>query len=102
MAYKGNFKPSNRKKYLGNINRVVFRSLWERRFMIYCDNNSQVLTKNNKGKKIIKSLFNLISKKPYKFLAKRKFTKKEKFRVIADFISGMTDRYAINLYNSAK
>ena len=32
-------------------------------------NNSQVLTKNNKGKKIIKSLFNLISKKPYKFLA---------------------------------
>ena len=65
-------------------------------------NNSQVLTKNNKGKKIIKSLFILISKKPYKFLAKRKFTKKEKFRVIADFISGMTDRYAINLYNSAK
>ena len=65
-------------------------------------NNSQVLTKNNKGKKIINSLFNLISKKPYKFLAKRKFTKKEKFRVIADFISGMTDRYAINLYNSAK
>jgi len=57
---------------------------------------------NNKGKKIIKSLFNLISKKPYKFLAKRKFTRKEKFRVIADFISGMTDRYAINLYNSAK
>ena len=43
MAYKGNFKPSNRKKYLGNINRVVFRSLWERRFMIYCDNNPQVL-----------------------------------------------------------
>ena len=42
------------------------------------------------------------TKKPYKFLAKRKFTKKEKFRVIADFISGMTDRYAINLYNKNK
>ena len=65
-------------------------------------NNSQVLNKNNQGKKIIKSLFKQISNKPYKFLGRRKFVKKEKFRVIADFISGMTDRYAINLYNSAK
>tara|TARA_Y100000996_G_scaffold330620_1_gene266826 strand:+ start:821 stop:1942 length:1122 start_codon:yes stop_codon:yes gene_type:complete len=65
-------------------------------------NNSKVLKKNNSGKKIIKSLFNLISKKPYKFLSKQKFKNQEKFRVISDFISGMTDRYAINLYNSNK
>ncbi len=64
--------------------------------------NDKVLIKNNKGKKIIKTLFKLISKKPNKFLSKRKFNKKEKFRVIADFISGMTDRYAINLYNDNK
>jgi len=64
--------------------------------------NEKVLIKNNKGKKIIKSLFKLISKKPNKFLSKYKFNKKEKFRVIADFISGMTDRYAINLYNDNK
>ena len=25
-----------------------------------------------------------------------------KFRAISDFISGMTDRYAINLYNNIK
>ena len=65
-------------------------------------NNSEVLIKNNKGKKIIKTLFKLISKKPYNYIGKRKFNKKEKFRVIADFISGMTDRYAINLYNNSK
>jgi dGTP triphosphohydrolase len=28
--------------------------------------------------------------------------RKNKTRTIADFISGMTDRYAINLYNSTK
>ena len=26
----------------------------------------------------------------------------DKFRAISDFISGMTDRYAINLYNNFK
>ena len=64
--------------------------------------NKKVLIKNNKGKKIIKTLFKLILKKPNKFLSKYKFNKKEKFRAIADFISGMTDRYAINLYNNNK
>ena len=28
--------------------------------------------------------------------------KKDKYRAISDFISGMTDRYAINLYNNIK
>ncbi|MDA9744814.1 hypothetical protein N9U84_03570 [Candidatus Pelagibacter sp.] len=27
---------------------------------------------------------------------------KDKFRSVSDFISGMTDRYAINLYNNLK
>ena len=64
-------------------------------------NNKNVIIKNNKGKKIVKKLYNLISKKPYKFLNKQRL-KENKTRAIADFISGMTDRYAINLYNSAK
>jgi dGTPase len=65
-------------------------------------NNKKVLAKNNKGKKIIKTLFKLISNNPNKFLRNYKFKKIEKFRAVADFISGMTDRYAINLYNKHK
>ncbi len=65
-------------------------------------NNKTVLLKNNKGKKIIETLFKIISKKPKKFLKTNKFNKNEKFRSIADFISGMTDRYAINLYKEYK
>jgi len=64
-------------------------------------NNKNVLTKNNNGKKIVKKLYSLISKKPNKFLAREQL-KENKTRAISDFISGMTDRYAINLYNSTK
>ena len=64
-------------------------------------NNKYVLFKNNKGKFIIKKLFKEISKKPKKYLYKEQL-KKGKYRAIADYISGMTDRYAINLYNNIK
>ena len=64
-------------------------------------NNKNVLIKNNNGKKIVKKLYSLISKKPNKFL-NRKHLREDKNRAISDFISGMTDRYAINIYNNIK
>ena len=60
-------------------------------------NNKKVLIKNNKGKKIIGDLFLLIKKNPNKFLTKDQL-RSDKYRAIADFISGMTDRFAINLH----
>ena len=64
-------------------------------------NNKNVLAKNNKGRFIIKKLFNMINQNPRKFISKDQL-KNNKFRAISDFISGMTDRYAINLYNNIK
>ncbi len=64
-------------------------------------NNKNVLAKNNKGKLIIKYLFNKIKKNPRKFISKDQLFN-DKYRAISDFISGMTDRYAINLYNNIK
>ena len=64
-------------------------------------NNKNVLGKNNKGKSIIKKLFNKINKNPKKFISTKEITK-DKYRAISDFISGMTDRYAINLFNNIK
>ena len=63
--------------------------------------NKLVLKKNQRGKIIIKKLFGMIKSNPRKFLTKDQLTK-DKFRAISDFISGMTDRYAINLYNNFK
>ena len=64
-------------------------------------NNKNVLTKNNKGKSIIKKLFGKIKQNPKKFISNEQLNY-NKFRAISDFISGMTDRYAINLYNKIK
>ena len=43
MAYKGKYQPSFPKKYKGNPSNIVYRSLWERKFMIYCDKNENIL-----------------------------------------------------------
>ena len=64
-------------------------------------NNNEVLSKNNKGKSIIKKLFNKIKLNPKKFIAQEQLTG-NKYRAISDFISGMTDRYAINLNKNSK
>lgn len=43
MAYKGKFQPSNIEKYRGDHRNVIYRSLWERKFMVYCDRNANIL-----------------------------------------------------------
>jgi len=37
MSYKGKYRPENPKKYKGDPTNIVYRSLWERKFMRYCD-----------------------------------------------------------------
>ena len=64
-------------------------------------NNKKVLKKNNKGKIIISKLFKYISRNPSKFINKD-LVKHDKYRAVSDFISGMTDRYAINIYDSIR
>tara|TARA_Y100000385_G_scaffold244757_1_gene263038 strand:+ start:133 stop:567 length:435 start_codon:yes stop_codon:yes gene_type:complete len=43
MAYKGKYTPLNKKKYVGNPNKIIYRSLWERKFMKYCDENDAII-----------------------------------------------------------
>jgi hypothetical protein len=42
MAYKGKYKPTNTTKYRGDSANIIYRSLLERRFMVYCDTNATV------------------------------------------------------------
>ena len=64
--------------------------------------NKKVLKRTEEGEKIIKMLFSRINKHPLKFIKRNTLTMHSKERSICDFIAGMTDRYAINLYNSLK
>tara|TARA_B100001121_G_scaffold307718_1_gene329818 strand:+ start:64 stop:1182 length:1119 start_codon:yes stop_codon:yes gene_type:complete len=112
----------NNSKYNLNINKIKsFKDITKTRFLIidFSDkiknseneirqflktkmyNNKNVLNKNNRGKLIIKKLFGKIKQNPIKFLSKEQLSF-DKYRAISDFISGMTDRYAINLYNNIK
>lgn len=43
MSYKGKFQPSYPKKYKGNPTNIIYRSLWERKFMVYCDLNENII-----------------------------------------------------------
>lgn len=43
MAYSGKYLPSNCKKYKGDPTKIYYRSLWELKFMKWCDGNNNIL-----------------------------------------------------------
>jgi dGTPase len=65
-------------------------------------NNKKVVVNTNKGKKVINDLFKYLLKNPKKHINNNLLKSEPKERVIADFIAGMTDRYAINLHKKIK
>ena len=65
-------------------------------------NHKKVIVNTNRGKRIIKDLFKYLLKNPKKHISNELFKNELKERVIADFIAGMTDRYAINLHKKIK
>ena len=43
MSYKGKYRPNNPLKYKGDYRNIIYRSLWELKFMKYCDSNQNIL-----------------------------------------------------------
>ena len=64
--------------------------------------HKNVIKKTDQGRKIIKNLFLLLKKKPKKYINIQKYKNSSLERIICDYIAGMTDRYAINLYKKIK
>ena len=62
--YSGIFKPFNKKKYKGNVNNIIYRSSWEKRFMIYCDKNPNVV---EWGSEEIVIWYRSIDNKPHRY-----------------------------------
>ncbi len=112
----------NTKKNLKKMKVKNLKDVYKSRYQLVCfsnkmklfDNNvknflkenmyyhKNVIHKTNLGKKIVKSLFFNIKKDPKKFIKNHNPKKINTDRLISDFIAGMTDRYAINLYNKIK
>ena len=64
--------------------------------------HKKVYTKTNYGRKIITKLFLQIKKNPKQYINVKKYDNSNIERIICDYIAGMTDRYAINLYKQIK
>ena len=43
MSYKGRFIPTKPNKYTGDVRNIIYRSLWELKFMKWCDRNVNIL-----------------------------------------------------------
>ena len=65
-------------------------------------NNKKVLINTERGKLIIKNLFQYLLKNYKKYINRELLKTEKKERLVADFIAGMTDRFAINLYKKIK
>ncbi len=61
--------------------------------------HKNVNSKTNYGRKVITKLFFQIKTNPKKYINIKKYSNSNIERIICDYIAGMTDRYAINLYN---
>jgi len=64
--------------------------------------HKKVNSKTNFGRKVITKLFVKIKSNPKRYINIKKYSNSNIERIISDYIAGMTDRYAINLYNQIK
>ena len=64
-SYKGIYKPTNPKKYVGNVKHIVYRSLWERKFMVFCDTQDSVKHWSSEEFHVV--YYNPITKKLHKY-----------------------------------
>ena len=95
--YKANNKLVNFSKKMQNFDNKI--KIFLRQKMYF---HEKVKSKTNFGRKIITKLFTQIKKNPKKYINIKKYNNSNIERIICDYIAGMTDRYAINLYNQIK
>jgi len=65
MAYSGRYTVENKKKYKGDYNNVIYRSLWERDTFKWCDQNPKV--KEWSSEEIIVPYFYDVDKKYHRY-----------------------------------
>ncbi len=41
--YQGYYRPLNEEKYVGDCSEIIYRSSYERKFMVFCDSNTNII-----------------------------------------------------------
>ncbi len=96
-VYKSEFPLVQFSKKMSSFHIKIKKFLKENMYL-----NKKVVHKTKNGKKVISALFIRIRKNPRKYINIKDVKKLDIDRSICDFIAGMTDRFAINLYNKSK
>jgi hypothetical protein len=65
MAYKGKYVVKNITKYIGDPTKVIYRSLWERRFMVFCDTNEKIQRWSSES--VVVPYVSPVDKKPHRY-----------------------------------
>ena len=65
MAYKGRYTPKNPKKYKGDAENIIFRSLWERKVMAWLDKSPNIVWWTSEELSI--TYFNPVDKNLHKY-----------------------------------
>lgn len=76
MAYSGRYTVNNRRKYIGDVDNVVYRSLWERHVFRWCDNNPEV--KQWSSEEVVVPYYYDVDKRYHRYFVDLKIVMKEK------------------------
>ena len=76
MAYKGKYKPQNPQKYIGDPTKIIYRSLWERKFMVFCDNQQNIIKWGSE--EVIVPYVSPVDKRPHRYFVDFLVTIKKK------------------------
>ena len=74
-TYKGRYKVKNTKKYKGDYENVIFRSLWERNCFRWCDENPKVQSWSSE--EVVVPYFYEVDKRYHRYFLDLKITFKE-------------------------
>jgi hypothetical protein len=64
-GYTGRFVPKNSSKYLGDPTNIIYRSLWERRVMVYLDDEDNILKWSSEN--VIVPYYSPVDQKMHKY-----------------------------------
>lgn len=81
--HQGEYQVINPKKYVGSLP-VIFRSSWEKKFMIYCDTNKNILSWSSES--IIVLYYNPIKKRMARYFPDFTVTIKEADNTIINWM----------------
>lgn len=62
---QGKFSPKNKEKYLGDIEKIIYRSGWELQYCKYCDENPSILEWNSED--VIIPYYNPMDEKMHRY-----------------------------------